>query len=42
MAINVRTSLNDQMHLHALSLAGLERATAGAFRIYPVPTPPKK
>jgi hypothetical protein len=39
-AIQVRTQLNDEMHIHALALAGLERATAGGFRIYPVPTPP--
>jgi predicted transcriptional regulator len=38
VAIHVRTSLNEEMHVHALALAGLERATAGAFRIYPVPT----
>jgi outer membrane protein TolC len=36
-AILVRTSLNDEMHTHALALAGLERATAGAFRVYPIP-----
>ena len=33
-AIMVRTQLNEQMHMHALALAGLERATAGYFRIY--------
>jgi hypothetical protein len=38
-AIMVRTQLNDAFHNHALALAGLERATAGAFRIYPVPAP---
>jgi hypothetical protein len=32
-AVNVRTQLNDELHIHALALAGLERATAGAFRI---------
>jgi outer membrane protein TolC len=36
-AIQVRTQLNDEMHIHALALAGLERATAGAFRVYPIP-----
>jgi outer membrane protein TolC len=36
-AIMVRTQLNDEMHMHALALAGLERATAGAFRVYPIP-----
>ncbi len=40
MAIMVRTQLNDEMHMHALALAGLERATAGAFRIFPVPAAP--
>ena len=40
-AIQVRTQLNEEMHIHALALAGLERATAGAFRIYPIPAPPK-
>jgi outer membrane protein TolC len=39
-AIMVRTSLNDEMHTHALALAGLERATAGAFRVYPIPAAP--
>lgn len=39
-AIMVRTQLNDEMHVHALALAGLERATAGAFRIYPIPEAP--
>ena len=37
VAIQVRTQLNDEMHIHALALAGLERATAGAFRVYPIP-----
>ena len=41
-AVMVRTELNDAMHLHALALAGLERATAGAFRVYPTAAPPKK
>jgi outer membrane protein TolC len=36
-SIMVRTQLNDAMHTHALALAGLERATAGAFRVYPAP-----
>jgi outer membrane protein TolC len=36
-AIMVRTNLNDAMHMHALALAGLERATAGAFRVCPIP-----
>jgi outer membrane protein TolC len=40
-AIMVRTSLNDEMHTHALALAGLERATAGAFRVYPIPAAPR-
>jgi outer membrane protein TolC len=39
-AIMVRTSLNEEMHTHALALAGLERATAGAFRVYPIPALP--
>jgi hypothetical protein len=39
-AIMVRTQLNEEMHNHALSLAGLERATAGAFRVYPIPAAP--
>ena len=26
--------------IHALALAGLERSTAGAFRIYPIPAAP--
>jgi outer membrane protein TolC len=39
-AIMVRTSLNEEMHTHALALAGLERATAGAFRVYPIPAAP--
>jgi outer membrane protein TolC len=38
--ILVKTQLNEAKHLHALALAGLERATAGAFRIYPIPAPP--
>jgi outer membrane protein TolC len=38
-AIQVRSQLNEEMHNHALALAGLERATAGAFRVYPVPAP---
>jgi hypothetical protein len=33
----MQADLNDQMHMHALALAGLERATAGGFRVYPVP-----
>ncbi len=37
VAIMVRTQLNEALHTHALALAGLERATAGAFQIYPVP-----
>jgi outer membrane protein TolC len=36
-AIYVQTQLNDEMHTHALALAGLERATAGGFRVYPAP-----
>ena len=36
-AIQVRTEMNDAIHMHALALAGLERATAGAFRVYPTP-----
>jgi outer membrane protein TolC len=39
-SVMVRTQLNDAEHTHALALAGLERATAGAFRVYPVPAPP--
>jgi outer membrane efflux protein len=38
-AITVRTQLNDALHMNALGLAGLERATAGAFRVFPVPSP---
>jgi outer membrane protein TolC len=38
-AITVRTQLNDALHMHALALAGIERATAGAFRIFPCPAP---
>ena len=34
-SITVRTQLNDALHTHALGLAGLERATAGAFRASP-------
>ena len=30
------------MHMHALALVGLERATAGAFRVYPTPIPATK
>ncbi len=41
-SVNVRSQLNEARHMHALALAGLERATAGAFRIYPVPAPPAK
>ncbi len=37
VAIMVRTQLNDALHTHALALAGLERASAGAFQTYPVP-----
>ena len=40
-AIQVQIQLNDELHMHALALAGLERATAGAFRIYPTPAAPK-
>lgn len=39
-AVMCRTQLNDAMHMHALALAGLERATAGAFRVYPIPEAP--
>lgn len=39
-AIRIRTQLNEELHTHALALAGLERATAGAFRIYPIPAVP--
>jgi outer membrane protein TolC len=39
-AVLVRTQLNEAMHNHAIALAGLERASAGAFRIYPVPAAP--
>jgi outer membrane protein TolC len=41
-AIQVRAQLNEARHSHALALAGLERATAGGFSIYPVPAPPTK
>ncbi|MSQ94543.1 MAG: TolC family protein [Gemmataceae bacterium] len=40
-AVLVRTQLNEELHIHALALAGLERATAGAFKVYPVPAAPK-
>ncbi len=40
-SVMVRSQLNDARHMHALALAGLERATAGAFRVYPVPAAPK-
>jgi hypothetical protein len=40
-AVTVRGQLNDARYMHALALAGLERATAGAFRVYPVPAAPK-
>jgi hypothetical protein len=39
-AVMFRTQLNDAMHMHALALAGLERSSAGAFRVYPVPAEP--
>jgi outer membrane protein TolC len=39
-AVLVRTQLNEAMHNHAIALAGLERASAGAFRIYPIPAAP--
>lgn len=39
-SIMVRSQLNEAKHMHALALAGLERATAGAFNVYPVPEPP--
>ncbi len=39
-AVMVRTQLNEELHIHALALAGLERATAGSFRVYPVPEVP--
>jgi hypothetical protein len=41
-AITVRAQLNEAKHNHALALAGLERATAGGFHVYPVPEPPTK
>lgn len=41
-AITVRTQLNDALHMHALGLAGLERATAGAFRVPCAPLPAPK
>ena len=33
-AVMVRTQLNDALHIHALALVGLERATAGAFTLH--------
>lgn len=41
-AVTVRAQLNEARHMHALALAGLERATGGAFHVFPVPTPPAK
>jgi hypothetical protein len=41
-AVMVQSQLNEAKHMHALALAGLERATAGAFRVYPVPAAPAK
>jgi hypothetical protein len=41
-AVMVQSQLNEAKHMHALALAGLERATAGAFRVYPVPMAPAK
>jgi hypothetical protein len=41
-AVTVQSQLNEARHMHALALAGLERATAGAFRVYPVPAAPAK
>jgi hypothetical protein len=38
-SIMTRTQLNEAIYMHALALAGLERATAGGFSIYPVPAP---
>jgi outer membrane protein TolC len=40
-SVLVRTQLNDALHMHALALVGLERATAGAFRMHPLPVPTK-
>lgn len=39
-AAMVKSQLNDAKHMHALALAGLERATAGAFHIFPIPEAP--
>jgi hypothetical protein len=39
-SVMVRSQLNEARHMHALALAGLERATAGAVRVYPVPQAP--
>jgi len=33
-SVMVRTQLNDALHMHALALVGLERATAGAFTLH--------
>lgn len=41
-SVMVRTQLNDALHMHALALVGLERATAGAFRLHPLPGAPTK
>jgi outer membrane protein TolC len=39
-SVMFRTQLNDALHMHALALAGLERASAGAFHVYPIPAAP--
>ena len=36
-AILVQSKLNEAKYMYALALAGLERATVGAFRVYPIP-----
>jgi outer membrane protein TolC len=40
-SVMVRSQLNEARHNHALALTGLERATAGAFHVFPVPAAPK-
>ena len=37
IAVMARTQLNEARHTHALALAGLERATAGTFNVFPAP-----
>lgn len=36
----IQAQANEALYLHALALAGLERITAGGYRVYPAPTQP--